>query len=228
MSREVRRVPLNWQHPRTYNEHWAFQASTPWGRSRPPSKMLGETERFVGLCDDYPDALARWQEEVAEVASRTGHSWTFNVEYHLTGFKGHKDDTAVIHPWWTTVDDVEVSIDVRDEEHLHELLTARVAREKPDPLDYMPVWAEPEDELGWCLYETVSEGTPVTPVFATAAALIDHLATVGQDRSEPMRRDAAETLVRQGGSLGSFIVAGGQLFDSANDADKIASLGGLS
>jgi hypothetical protein len=82
---------------------------------------------------------------------------------------------------------------------------------------------------GWQLWETVSEGSPVTPVFATAEELIDHLATVGQRSSGPMRRSAAEVLVRSGSSLGSLVGIGGQLLDSAEDADRIAdALGGAS
>jgi hypothetical protein len=38
---------------------------------------------------------------------------------------------------------------------------------------------EPPEGEGWQVWETVSEGSPITPVFPTADALIDHLATVG-------------------------------------------------
>ena len=86
-----------------------------------------------------------------------------------------------------------------------------------------PTEPNPPDELGWCLYETVSEGSPVTPVFATAEELIEHLATEGIDWDhKPYRREAAEALVRSGHSMGSFVVAGGQLFDGARDLDLLA------
>lgn len=58
MSREVRRVPVDWKHPVTYNEHWEYQASTPWGRSRPASKLHGPTERFAPLFEALPKPKA--------------------------------------------------------------------------------------------------------------------------------------------------------------------------
>ncbi len=89
----------------------------------------------------------------------------------------------------------------------------------------MPDFDTPESELGWALYETVSEGTPCTPVFATADELIEHLSIIGQDWDQvPMRRTAAEALVRGGGSVGSMLVAGGTLYKSDMDADLIEAL----
>lgn len=40
----------------------------------------------------------------------------------------------------------------------------------PDPLDHRPAWPE-GIELGYQLYETVTEGTPLSPSFATAREL---------------------------------------------------------
>jgi hypothetical protein len=179
----------------------------------------------VGLCDDYPGAVARWGEELRELEQREGRGWTFIVEYHLTGYQGRDDATPVVHPWYSYAADgeTEVSTPVRDEDHLHELAVAQKQAEKPDPADYMPVFDVPEPELGWCLYETVSEGTPVTPVFATAEDLIDHLATVGQDHDQqPMRRASAETIVSTGGTIASMVVMGGTLYRSDVDADVLS------
>ncbi len=55
----------------------------------------------------------------------------------------------------------------------------------------------------WQVWETVSEGSPVTPAFATAAGLVDHLVAVGdawdQGRGRPgWERAAAESFVRVG------------------------------
>lgn len=48
----------------------------------------------------------------------------------------------------------------------------------PDPKYYRPDW--PEETMTWFqIYETVSEGTPVTPPFATKAELIDYLVDNG-------------------------------------------------
>lgn len=66
----------------------------------------------------------------------------------------------------------------------------------PDPKYYRPKW--PEDAvMGFAVYETVTEGTPVTPTFATKEELIDYLATSGTywDDGKPWPREAAERFV---------------------------------
>lgn len=97
-------------------------------------------------------------------------------------------------------------------------------------------WAptEPPEGDGWQVWETVSEGSPITPVFPTAAALVDHLSTVGTTWDQrsyswspakgPWRREAAEAFVASGWAP-SFIAFGGHgpLLDGARDADKIAA-----
>lgn len=42
--------------------------------------------------------------------------------------------------------------------------------ERPDPANYMPVWT-PEEATHWRMFETVSEGSPVSPPFATPEEL---------------------------------------------------------
>jgi hypothetical protein len=66
----------------------------------------------------------------------------------------------------------------------------------PDPDYYRPKWDE-NAAMGYAVYETVSEGTPVTPAFATKEELIDYLATNGTywDKGKPWPREAAERFV---------------------------------
>lgn len=227
MSREVRRVPVGWKHPLEYNPHWEFQASTPYGRSRPVSWLHGPEEKFVALVDDYPGAVARWEEDLRAMQAREGWDWTFALQYYITGYQGRDDAEPSVHPYhvWSDDGQREIPVELRDADHLHELELNKVLDQKPDPADYMPVFLEAEEELGWCLYQTVSEGTPVTPVFATAAELIEHLCIIGQDHNqEPMRRAAAEALVNSGGSVGSMMVVGNTLLRSDMDADLIEAL----
>lgn len=72
----------------------------------------------------------------------------------------------------------------------------------PDRAFYRPEWTD--EERTWLqVYETVSEGTPVTPPFATTEELIDYLATRGdfwdQGRGDgPWARTHAESFVRRG------------------------------
>lgn len=85
----------------------------------------------------------------------------------------------------------------------------------PDPEYYRPAWND-EEATWFQAYETVSEGTPVSPPFATAEELIEYLATNGdfwdqKRRAEematgrkcsmncqPWGREAAERFVRRG------------------------------
>lgn len=65
---------------------------------------------------------------------------------------------------------------------------------------YRPNW-KPKEATWFQVYETVSEGTPVTPPFATQAELIDYLATHGdfwdQRRGDgPWSRQNAEQFVK--------------------------------
>lgn len=71
----------------------------------------------------------------------------------------------------------------------------------PDPNYYRP-WAD-EEATWWQVWQTVSEGTPVSPPFATQEELIDYLATHGdfwdQKRGDdPWGREAAERFVKAG------------------------------
>lgn len=64
----------------------------------------------------------------------------------------------------------------------------------PDPDYYRPEWA-PEEMTWWQVYETVSEGTPVTPPFATQQELVDYLVEHG-DFWDQERRQDGDTLIR--------------------------------
>lgn len=55
---------------------------------------------------------------------------------------------------------------------------------------------EPPTGEGWQLWETVSEGSPITPVFATREGLVDHLCSPAYPRR--LTRDEAEGLVEAG------------------------------
>lgn len=46
---------------------------------------------------------------------------------------------------------------------------------RPDPVDYMPAWTE-EEATHYQMYETCSEGSPISPVFADPEELAEWLA----------------------------------------------------
>ena len=93
----------------------------------------------------------------------------------------------------------------------------------PDPEYYRPAWKD--GEATWFqVYETVSEGTPVSPPFATQQEIVDYLVANGdfwdqQRRAEgysympcaPWKRSDAEAFVFGGGSTPSLVVADGKV-----------------
>lgn len=101
MSREIRRVPMDWQHPRYFNPYRECVDFLP---------LYGT--RFEDAMQDFRD--------------------------HPDWFDGHP----------------------------------------PRLVDYMPDFAG-RDDLGWCMYETCTEGTPISPVFATPEGVARWLADNG-------------------------------------------------
>lgn len=65
---------------------------------------------------------------------------------------------------------------------------------------------EPPEGEGWQLWETVSDGSPITPVFATREGLVDHLRSPAYER--PLLRDEAEGLVEAGWVPSGVFVGG--------------------
>lgn len=137
MSREVRRVPEGWAHPRNAAGH------------------------FIPLLDeDYESAAQKW----------------------ATGFlrweSGDNPDRARsnVRWYWDWVGN------------------------PPSEEQYRPAWPD-EDRTWYQAYETVSEGTPTTPAFATAEELIEHLVAHGESGGlykDPWPRVVAEEFVRTG------------------------------
>lgn len=87
----------------------------------------------------------------------------------------------------------------------------------PSPECYRPAWGA-EDATWWQAYETVSEGTPVSPPFATADELVEYLATHGdfwdQKRGAgPWNRASAEAFVKHDAYVPSMMVVDGQCID---------------
>ena len=69
----------------------------------------------------------------------------------------------------------------------------------PNPLHYRPAFTE---EATWFqVYQTVSEGTPVSPPFATKEELVEHLVKHGDDYGSPVSRAYAEQFVKDGWAI---------------------------
>jgi hypothetical protein len=85
----------------------------------------------------------------------------------------------------------------------------------PDKEYCRPDWPA-ETITAYQVYETVSEGTPVSPVFATEEEMITWLAEVGAGMGiggtpAPLGREGAERWVRSGGWAPSGVFCGGQV-----------------
>lgn len=75
---------------------------------------------------------------------------------------------------------------------------------------------EPPTGEGWQVWETVSEGSPISPVFATPEGLIDYLVDGGDEWSRKQgeggcSREAAENFVKGSGWVPSMTIVGGTL-----------------
>lgn len=86
----------------------------------------------------------------------------------------------------------------------------------PDPEYYRPDW--PEGSATWYqAYQTVSEGSPVTPPFATPEELVDYLVKNGDEWDQSRGnggwdRKAAEQFVGTGFAM-SLMVVNGKIYE---------------
>lgn len=132
MGREVRRVPLDWEHPVNPdpNPYWRANEWDWTGQGRHFQPMRGRV-----VAEDWRE----WDEGKAQ--------W----------------DAGERPKYWSAgdTDDYE-----------------EWAGERPDPAYYRPDWPA-ESMVGYQLYETVTEGTPLSPVFEQpedlARFLVDRL-----------------------------------------------------
>lgn len=89
----------------------------------------------------------------------------------------------------------------------------------PGQRDEAEAWerTEPPAGEGWQLWETVSEGSPISPVFASAEELAQWMTTPASawGVSRPMTIEQARGFVKVGSSLGTFVQDAGGLHDGA-------------
>ncbi len=152
MSREVRRVPPNWVHPKD-----------------------PITGRFIPLFDgcDFKPRVAEWEVECAKWNRGEFPSYV------------NEDDKKLSYEEW--------------------------AGPRPNRDRYMPVWS-PEVATHYMMYQTTSEGTPISPAFATPEELARWLADNNVSSFGPMTATYDQWLrIAQGGYAPSMVLAGGEL-----------------
>jgi len=225
MSREVRRVPMGYEHPVEYNPYWVSHKSLEVKQhGHYIDKGIPEDRRFIGLFDgnDYERDVESREEVIEKIRNKEGFTWDWAYKFHFVGYDSN------YYGKWMEADpkfvfdecDLDDFVVVKDEEHLVELLVEKELRNPVKKSNYtaIPELDADTDGFGYCLYETVSEGAPVTPVFATAEELIDHLVNVGNFWGEKYERRNAEALVGTGYSLGSAAIVDGKLYNSSLEA----------
>lgn len=82
----------------------------------------------------------------------------------------------------------------------------------PDPEYYRPAWPE-GSATWWQMYQTVSEGSPVTPPFATPEELVDYLVANGDEWDQKRGnggwdRKNAEAFVKSGWAPSLTVIGG--------------------
>lgn len=83
---------------------------------------------------------------------------------------------------------------------------------QPDDLHLEDGWepTDPPEGEGWQLWETVSEGSPISPVFESSSGLVDWLCSPDYTWGGPLERADAEALVGSGW-MPSMIMVGGTI-----------------
>jgi hypothetical protein len=126
MGREIRRVPISWEHPRDRRGN------------------------YIPLYD--------------ETYERARETWLDGLQQWLAG----------THP------------ELLRSPELSEMDYWEWCGGPPDRESYRPRWTD-DQELGYQIYETVSEGTPVSPVFPTTEALVGWLLKNGHSEQAARR-----------------------------------------
>lgn len=177
MGREIRRVPLDWQHPQYTEED---MITRPYIRNwtQPRYKPLFPGDRLGLRTTEWDAEFKAWCEGERLVVE--------------------KEDLKLAAKYEGLSD-----LDSFNE----------YSGSKPDPNDYTPVWT-PEEAVGYQVYEDVSEGTPVSPVFQTTDELITWLTGPRGGPNDPWSNcgqtlKAARAFVEHGSVPSMIIVQGG-------------------
>lgn len=185
MGREIRRVPPDWQHPREIR--WDYGTRREVSSFRP---LLDQTVEEAQA--EWDRGAAEWpgSERAAQTWSKD-HTWDDGTSVKSTDLiYGSYEDYAGARPAELYADD--------DEE------VSEVHRGTPTP--YRTRSWTADEATHFQVYETVSEGTPVSPVLPSLEAVVEW--AVG----EGYTREQAEGFVKWG-SARSMMLVGGRLYD---------------
>lgn len=213
MGREVRRVPANWQHPvrpepkrRTIWQDWPLRATAAGARRADIIDMVEQADgaygvpRMLGSGQWDPNARhvpllgGSYAEDVAEWESewrlyQRGEHWHWRYDEGINDWIAYDMDPL-------PEDELESIAGLTGDALMAAFVEWHGAR--PDPEDYMPDWPE-EERTHYQMYETTSEGTPISPVFATPEELARWCADNGASAFADMTMSYEEWLAVAGG-----------------------------
>lgn len=190
MSREIRRVPANWQHPKIIRTV-VYQNQ-------------GITEEYRSMNQgSFKDAVNEFHERIEEWM-KGYHLWQQGFYEDYAGKRFTKEEK--MKEWKDHIIAERKSKRFTNDycaEELRKYETGICSWEDvggeppryPNPDDYMPQgdW--------WQVFQTVSEGTPITPPFASAEELIDWMAKNKDFWGTQWTREGAEQLVKDGSAF---------------------------
>lgn len=203
MGREIRRVPRKWNHPKQIITRY--------------EPLLGDVAKEVYrpmYQQEYKEAVDEFNEEMKK--------WFKGIRHWYQGF------------YWDSFNDKLIPIKEKlDEWYKHNekeriehgysdtYLATEQMRYKTgicswtDVAGDVPLYPNPEDYMPfgewYQIYETVTEGTPVTPSFETVDQLIEWLSKNTDFVGATWTPEQVRGLVKQG-SVPSFVVENGKLY----------------
>jgi len=160
MSREVRKVPADWEHPTDDN---------------------GD---YIPIHDSgYLRALSEWEEGEAKWAEGLEEDWGAGTDGEKAWRAKGEGQDGTFEDWWG---------------------------EMPEEYQYMPEWSD-DERTHWMMYESVSEGTPISPPCASPELLARWLADSGASAGPDMTATYGQWLamIGVGHSVGTMVIQGG-------------------
>lgn len=146
MGREVRRVPADWQHPTDGRyKNGAIRYVPMFDKSHAEALRLYIEEDLPAWIEG--ERLWRVEGKVKHHDGRVQKVSELIAEYRNDASRAHRAPDVPDHEWWGG--------DIPS---------------PPNPKHYMPDWPA-EQRTHYMMYEDTSEGTPISPAFATPEEL---------------------------------------------------------
>jgi hypothetical protein len=218
MSRELRRVPVDFQHPIVWRERlkrevfggtvrrWTYEFVQMDGAKLSEEQAEWDEGKRAWEAGDTPERWLRWgADDLRRAEERHARAATDPLIGATTDPAWYRERLGQLV--WDSYEDHsgERPPFYRDDE-TGELVRSSAIWQPED-------WPPPEDR-GYVVYQTISEGSPITPCFETAEELVDWLVEKGTAYDDPMSREGAERFVHGSGWVPSAVGFGDGTFAS--------------